>query len=129
MKTDCKPNRLRKYHDREDTHRTSRSRVATPDWSMDLNRRVRGKGNFTDWDISLESHLRGCEEDLQTTNPEKNALIHPIIKVCGTIIAIFPFIIPIMPSIAAGSVMGFAAGLPLLSGSVRKAPSLNAETR
>ena len=67
--------------------------------------------------------------DILITNPAKKALIHPIIKVCGTIIAIFPFIIPIMPSIAAGSVIGFAAGLPLFSGSLRNVPSLYAETR
>lgn len=42
--------------------------------------------------------------------------------------AMFPFIMPIMPSIAAGSVIGFGAAFPLLSGSLRKAPSLNAET-
>lgn len=48
MKTDCSPNRLRKYQERLDTHRTSRSRVATPDCSMDLNLMVNGKGNFTD---------------------------------------------------------------------------------
>lgn len=47
MKTGCSPNRLRKYHEREETHRTSRSRVATPDWSMDLKRIVSGKGSFT----------------------------------------------------------------------------------
>ena len=47
MKTDCNPKRLRKYHDRLETHRTSRSRVATPDCSIDLNRIVRGKGSFT----------------------------------------------------------------------------------
>ena len=47
MKTDCRPKRLRKYHESEDTHRTSRSLVATPDWSIDLKRRVRGKGSFT----------------------------------------------------------------------------------
>lgn len=47
MKTDWRPKRLRKYQESEDTHRTSRSRVATPDWSIDLNRRVRGKGSFT----------------------------------------------------------------------------------
>lgn len=52
-----------------------------------------------------------------------------MIKVCGIIIAMLPFIIPIMPSIAAGSVIGFAAGLPLASGSLRKVPSLYAETR
>ena len=47
MKTDCKPKRFRKYQEREETHRTSRSRVATPDWSIDLKRSVRGKGSFT----------------------------------------------------------------------------------
>ena len=47
MKTGCSPKRLRKYHEREDTHRTSRSRVAMPDCSMDLKRIVRGKGSFT----------------------------------------------------------------------------------
>jgi hypothetical protein len=45
--TDCRPNKFKKYHDRLDTHRTSRSRVMTPDCSIDLNRIVRGKGNFT----------------------------------------------------------------------------------
>lgn len=45
--TDCKPIRLRKYQDRLDTHLTSRSRVITPDWSMDLKRIVKGKGSFT----------------------------------------------------------------------------------
>lgn len=49
MKTGWRPKRLRKYQDRLDTHRTSRSRVATPDWSIDLKRRVRGKGSFTFW--------------------------------------------------------------------------------
>lgn len=63
------------------------------------------------------------------TNPAKNALIQLMINVCGIIIAIFPFIIPIIPSIAAGSVIGFAAGLPLLSGSLRNAPSWYADTR
>lgn len=47
IKTDCSPKRFRKYHDRLDTHRTSRSRVATPDCSIDLNRIVNGKGSFT----------------------------------------------------------------------------------
>lgn len=68
-------------------------------------------------------------EDVQTTNPLKKALIQPIISVCGTIIVIFPFIIPIIPSIAAGSVIGFAGGCPLLSGFLRYAPDWNAETR
>ena len=48
MKTDCNPNRLRKYQERLETHRTSRSLVATPDWSIDLNRIVKGNGSFTD---------------------------------------------------------------------------------
>ena len=47
MKTDWSPKRLRKYQERLDTQRTSRSRVMTPDWSIDLNRMVSGKGNFT----------------------------------------------------------------------------------
>ena len=48
MKTDCSPKRLRKYHDKLETHRTSKSRVATPDCSIDLKRIVRGNGSFTD---------------------------------------------------------------------------------
>ena len=47
MKTGWRPKRLRKYQEREDTHRTSRSRVAMPDWSMDLKRIVNGNGSFT----------------------------------------------------------------------------------
>ena len=47
MNTDCNPNRLRKYHDKLDTHLTSRSRVATPDCSIDLKRMVNGNGSFT----------------------------------------------------------------------------------
>ncbi len=47
MKTDCRPKRFKKYHDRLETHRTSRSRVMTPDCSIDLKRMVRGKGSFT----------------------------------------------------------------------------------
>lgn len=67
--------------------------------------------------------------DALITNPAKKALIQLMISVCGIIIAIFPFIIPIIPSIAAGSVIGFGAALPLFSGSLRKAPSLYADTR
>ena len=47
MKTGWRPKRFRKYQEREETHRTSRSRVAMPDWSMDLKRMVSGKGSFT----------------------------------------------------------------------------------
>ena len=57
MKTDCSPNRFRKYHERLDTHRTSRSRVMTPDCSIDLKRMVRGKGSFTEM-----SHVSGFSQ-------------------------------------------------------------------
>lgn len=46
-KTGWRPKRLRKYHDKLETHLTSRSRVMTPDWSMDLKRIVKGNGSFT----------------------------------------------------------------------------------
>jgi len=106
MKTDCRPNRFKKYHESDDTHLTSKSLVAIPDCSMDLKRIVSGKGSFI------------------ITNPAKNAFIQLMIKVCGIIIIMFPFIIPIIPSIAAGSVIGFPAGLPWLSTSLRKTPPL-----
>ena len=54
IKTDCSPKRFRKYHERLETHRTSRSRVATPDCSIDLNRIVRGNGSFTSWRIPCQ---------------------------------------------------------------------------
>lgn len=63
------------------------------------------------------------------TKPEKNALIQPMIKVCETIIATFPFIAPIMPSMAFGSVNGFGGGFPLLSGSARNLPSFTASAK
>lgn len=56
------------------------------------------------------------------TKPEKKALIHPIIRDCETIMATLPFIIPIIPSIIAGSDIGLGGGLPRFSGSARKAP-------
>jgi hypothetical protein len=46
-----------------------------------------------------------------------------MINVCGIIIVICPFIMPIMPSIAAGSLIGFGLGFPLSSGSARNFPS------
>jgi hypothetical protein len=52
-----------------------------------------------------------------------------MINVCDTIIATLPFIIPIMPSIAAGSVIGFGGGLPRFSGSPRKLPSFAADEK
>lgn len=52
-----------------------------------------------------------------------------MISVCGTIIATLPFIMPIIPSIAAGSDIGFARGAPLFSGSARNNPVLKAPTR
>jgi hypothetical protein len=47
-----------------------------------------------------------------------------MIRLCGTIIATFPFIMPIMPSIIAGSLMGLGLGLFFASGSARNLPSL-----
>lgn len=138
MNTDCSPNRFRKYHDRLDTHWTSRSLVATPDCSIDLKRSVSGNGSFTIMtrlalrDDSLpKTKIRTMRKGvhLRTTNPLKNALTHPIINVCGIIIAIFPFIIPIMPSIAAGSVIGLLAPFPLALLSFKKFPSLNSLIR
>ena len=67
--------------------------------------------------------------DVLMTNPAKKALIQPMISVWGIIIAIFPFIMPIIPSMAAGSVIGLPAGLPRFSGSLRNVPSLYAVTR
>ena len=63
-------------------------------------------------------------ETLLITKPAKKAFIQPIINVCGTIIATFPFMAPISPSICDGSVIGFGLGFPRASGSARKAPSL-----
>lgn len=50
-KTLPKPNKLRKYQEREETQVTSISRVSTPLCNMDLKRGVRGKGSLTtdDW--------------------------------------------------------------------------------
>jgi len=138
--TGCSPNSVKKYHDIDDTHLTSKSLVPTPACSMDLNCGVSGNGSFTRFApfalvivplplprLSSDCPMRG-ELDLHSTNPAKNALIHPIISVCGTIIATLPFIAPIMPSIIAGSPIGFALGFPLASGSARNLPSLNAAT-
>jgi len=61
---------------------------------------------------------------LLMTYPEKNALIQPMIKLCGTIIATLPFIIPIMPSIIAGSLSGFGLPCPLAPKSAKNLPSL-----
>lgn len=60
------------------------------------------------------------------TNPEKNALIQLMIKVCGIIIIMLPFIIFIMASMPAGSAMGLAGAWPRFSGSLRNAPFLYA---
>ena len=119
------PKNLKTYQDNEDTHLTSKSRVITPDWSIDLNRTVKGNGSFTIVPQSCQlrpiySLHRGF--DVHITNPLKNALIHPIISVCGTIIAIFPLTMFIIWSIPAGSVIGFAGGCPTASGFLRKAP-------
>jgi len=42
-----KPNKLRKYHDREETHRTSISCVSIPRCIIDLKPIVSGKGSLT----------------------------------------------------------------------------------
>lgn len=63
------------------------------------------------------------------TKPEKKALIQLMIRVWGIIIIIFPFNIPIMASMPAGSDMGFGGAWPRLFGSFRNAPLWNAETR
>ena len=47
LHTGCNPNKVKKYQDKLDTHLTSKSRVPTPDWSIDLNCGVNGKGSFT----------------------------------------------------------------------------------
>lgn len=62
------------------------------------------------------------------TKPEKKALIQLMIKVCGIIIIMFPLSIPIIASMPAGSVMGFAGGWPRLLGSFRNAPLRNPVT-
>lgn len=46
-KTDFRPIRFRTYQETALTHLTSRSGVATPDCSIDLNLMVRGNGSFT----------------------------------------------------------------------------------
>jgi len=66
------------------------------------------------------------------TKPWKKKLIHPIITICGTIITICVFIPAIMPSMAAGSVIGFggADGASLFGGpSLRYFPAVKASER
>src|ERR1700753_3997081 len=72
--------------------------------------------------LGIHRNSKIWHESVLITNPEKNALIHPIMRVCETIIATLPFIIPIMPSIMAGSVIGLGGGWPRFSGSARNAP-------
>ena len=66
------------------------------------------------------------------TKPAKKALIQLMISVCGTIIIMLPFMAPMSPSMAAGSMAGFPpppAAFPSPSGSFRNLPSLKAATR
>jgi len=42
-----RPKKLRKYHDSEETHRTSISGASMPRWSIDLNPKVKGNGSLT----------------------------------------------------------------------------------
>jgi hypothetical protein len=44
-----RPKKLRKYHERDETHRTSISGVSIPRCSIDLNPNVRGNGSLTAW--------------------------------------------------------------------------------
>lgn len=44
-----RPKKLRKYHERDETHRTSISGVSIPRCSIDLNPNVRGNGSLTMW--------------------------------------------------------------------------------
>jgi len=53
------------------------------------------------------------------TYPLKNALIQLIISVFGMIMAIWFFIMPIMPSMELGSLIGFGGAWPRRSGSFR----------
>jgi len=70
MKTDCRPNKFKKYHDRLDTHRTSKSLVMTPDWSIDLKRIVSGKGSFTaQVDLSAYRASRDNSPSFISTGP------------------------------------------------------------
>ena len=57
--TGWSPNRVRKYQDKLDTHLTSKSRVPTPDWSIDLNCGVSGKGSFTASEHRLANACNG----------------------------------------------------------------------
>lgn len=101
----------------------------TPDCSIDLNRMVNGKGSFTSEIISNLIAPRDHQGHVQITNPEKKALIQLMINVCGIIIIIFPFNIPIIASMPAGSVIGFAGGWPRLLESFKKAPLRKPEIR
>jgi hypothetical protein len=50
--------------------------------------------------------------DRESFEMRKNYMVTGFRKVCGIIIIIFPFSMPIIASIPAGSVMGFAGGCP-----------------
>ncbi|KAK5633074.1 hypothetical protein RRF57_008788 [Xylaria bambusicola] len=82
----------KKYQLILDIHLGSISFVMTPACSMLLNLIVIGKGS------------------LMITKPLKKALIQLMIRVFGIIMAMLFFIMPIIPSITLGSVMGFAGG-------------------
>src|ERR1700709_635104 len=102
------------YQDMDDIHCGSISLVATPAWSILLNLIVKGNGSRTAILISLNPSIKPVFDSL-ITKPEKNALIQPIMSVCGTIMAMLPFIMPIIPSIAAGSDIGLGGAWPFFS--------------
>lgn len=99
------------------------SLVPTPDCNMLLNLIVNGNGNRTKYHQYSSFTISNVNSLM--TKPLKKALIQLMIKVCGIIIVILPFIMPIIPSIAAGSVIGFAGAPFFLSGSFRYAPFSN----
>jgi hypothetical protein len=125
-----RPKKLRKYHDSDDTHRTSISGVSMPRCSIDLNPSVNGKGSLTVGAQRITS--RKVASDALRTNPWKKKLIQPIITICGTIMTICVFIPAIIPSMAAGSVRGLRADeaeSPFGGPSLRYVPDLNASER
>ncbi len=129
------PKKFRKYHDNDDTQRTSMSAVWTPRCSMDLKPNVSGKGSLTvnyQRSLAAASKRASGRRHVLTTNPSKKKFIHPMTIICGTIMTICVLIPAIIPSIAAGSERGFGGTgfSPCFGGpSFRYVPSANAFDR
>mmetsp|Transcript_7404 Transcript_7404/g.17706 ORF Transcript_7404/g.17706 Transcript_7404/m.17706 type:complete len:234 (+) Transcript_7404:829-1530(+) len=95
LKRPCIPNITMKYQERDVTYVTSSDASTMPRWSIDLKEGVSGNGILT------------------STNPEKKWLTTPIMKTCGTICAMLPFI---MFAIMSGSdiiASGFATAVSI----------------